>query len=1169
MTKTRPMNRGGTMSNKQHDNVVARPADDEARCRAIDPEGSFIVRAPAGSGKTTLLIQRYLVLLTRVERPEEILCMTFTRKAAGEMRSRVVRALQCAEDGTSDRDTKTHDLACAALAHAQKRGWNLLQNPSRLQFYTIDGLCHWLVRQMPHASGLGALPDLEELSVMLCRRAAAKAIARMDDGEDPAAEAARIVLGYLDNNYDRLQKLIVEMLERRDQWLELTTLPNDAGTREALETIWSEIVIGDLARLRKAMSSQAPFAEDVTACAAAAAQWLYGEGSDSPIAACRDLTNLPPASVDALPQWRGLAELLLTKPGLFRKSGGVTKAIGFPTGNQEKTAAKQRMKDVLEGVGEGPVSWIDDLRAVRVLPCPRYDDQQWRVLGALLVLLKQAAAQLNLDIGGFGRCDYIAVSSCARAALGEVDNPTDLALALDYRISHILVDEFQDTSQSQMRLLELLIAGWDGSDQRTLFLVGDPMQSIYAFRRADVSIYLRVAKEGMGQLELKTLTLTANFRSQRPLVDWVNRVFRDAMPQHPDVLSGAVVFAESSVVHDDADEENRAGVHYHAYLKPKPDKQDKQVRDKLYEAEGFGFADVVRQEWHAHPNATIAVLARSRSHLPDILHALKKAGVPYQEIGLELLARRPLGQDLLALTRALLHPADRTAWLAVLRAPWCGLELRDLDVVCNASGDLWPTLCRHATLDGLSATARERLARVMPVLERALAQRGRLMPARWIENVWLQLGGAAVVSGDDWPDALLYFNELHQRCEASGLRAYDELDACLETLYVTGSGDRGGQENPVQVMTMHGAKGLEFDVVLIPGLGRGLHPDTKKIMAWNDHLDSGTEQRVLMAPLPVSDNESGGAMYAYLKMLEKNRNWLETARLLYVACTRAKRRLHLFAIVKNAKDAKKVEPLTNESLLSHIWDSCEEDFRKAQKDVEQPDPSPPSVEQQTRLLRVPDGWHPPAPAVHVPTLQGPDDVPDADTPSPTFDWAGQPARLTGIIVHRMLCLIAKQGLHVWNVERVRGCRVAWTAELEVQGLEPATIERALGDIERALRFSLDDPKGRWILDDTHRDARNEYDISGIVNGRPVRKVLDRTMTDADGVRWIIDYKAGVHRGADLDLFLDNERERYRSQLDGYAAMVSRMTNDPIRLGLYFPLARGWREWAWQGDGERS
>ncbi len=1156
---------------RRHD---AAPSDEAARRRAIDPERSFIVRAPAGSGKTTLLIRRYLVLLTRVERPEEILCMTFTRKAAGEMRSRVARALQGADDGTPDGDATTHDLARAALAHARRRGWNLLQHPSRLQFYTIDGLCAWLVRQLPHASGLGAPPDVEELSVTLCRRAAARAIARMDDGAEPVAAAARVVLGYLDNHYDRLRALIVEMLERRDQWLELTTRPTDDRARAALEDVWNRVVVADLERLRGAMSSDAAVAASMVACAAGAGRTLRDQGSGSAITACCELTALPPASADALPQWGGLAALLLTASGAVRKT--VTKHEGFPSGDK---TAKQRMTALLETWRDGGAAWADDLHAARALPAPRYDDRQWEALGALLLVLKQAAAQLNVDIGGFGRCDYIAVSTCARAALGEPDHPTDLALALDYRIRHILVDEFQDTSQAQMRLLELLTAGWDGSDSRTLFLVGDPMQSIYAFRKADVGIYLRVEahaaardgvppsssdgawpSDGLAHLALERLTLKANFRSQRPLVDWVNRVFRGAMPGRSEALSGAVVFEESDAVHDDADDANRAGVRCHAYA------------GKNRADEAAGVAGVVRAEREANADATIAVLARSRSHLPDILRAFTQAGIPYQEIGLESLARRPMGVDLLALTRALLHPADRTAWLAVLRAPWCGLGLHDLDVVCNAGGEVWTALCRHSTLDGLSATARERLARVTPVLARALASRGRVPPARWIENTWLELGGAAVASGEEWPVARLYFDEVRRQCEVSGLRDYDELEAALHRMYVTG-GDRGGDGNPVRVMTMHGAKGLEFDVVVIPGLGRGHRGDTKTIMAWNDHLDAGARGRVLMAPVPAPDDDAGGAMYAYLKTLEKTRDTLESARLLYVACTRAKRRLHLCADV-GVDDDGGVTPPPGRSLLSHVWASCADEFGGALRVVERRDPAPSSTERGARLLRVPDGWRPPAPAASIPLRPALDDAAAGEAAAPTFDWAGQPARLTGVIVHRMLCRIATQGLRAWNAERVRRCRVSWAAELEAQGLERNAIERVVGDVEKALCFSLDDRKGRWIFDARHSDARNEYDIGGVVNGRPVRRILDRTMMDAEGVRWIIDYKTGSHRGrgSDLDAFLDNERERYRAQLEEYALLMSRMTDAPIRLGLFFPLGRtaqNWREWAWDGGGVRA
>ncbi len=1175
------------MSDDQCDTNTARPPDDEkARRDAIDPKRSFIVRAPAGSGKTTLLIQRYLKLLTQVEQPEEILCMTFTRKAAGEMRNRVLAALQCADrEKPDDQTTMYYQLACEALTRARKYNWNLLHNPSRLQFHTIDGVCRRLVRQMPRASGFGAAPEIEDFPDVMYRRAATEAIACMDDGDTPEARATRTVLGYLDNNYERVQTLIVEMLGSRDQWLWLT-VQHDARERGTLERAWDEVVSRDLQRALDAVSADTAVADEIVACAVVAAKQLYGVDADSPIVACCDLTALPPARPDALPQWRGLAELLLTGSGTLRKSRGVTKKIGFPSDSTKDKAVKNRMVDLLDGLRDmparesGPGSWVDDLHAVRGLPQPRYDDDQWKILGALLTLLKQAAAQLNLDIGTAGRCDYIALSSSARAALGTVDDPTDLALALDYKIQHILVDEFQDTSQSQMDLLELLTAGWDGSDNRTLFLVGDPMQSIYAFRRADVGIYLRTVQSGIGQFRPEKLTLKANFRSQQPLVEWVNDVFGKAMPQCSDELTGAVEFSRSAASRDgDAD----ARVFLHAY----------HDQDRLDDASAF--AAVVREEFEraGDSHATIAILARSRAHLPEILRALKDVGVPYQEVGLKPLVERPLVRDLLALTCALLHPADRTAWLSVLRAPWCGLELRDLEVLSVADGEPWEHMRDPDVCVNLSRTAQERVARIVPVLERALESRGQLAPARWIENTWLHLGGAALTTKEDWPDARLYFDQLHHLCESTGLRDYRELHESLQGIHSVAGSDVDESDvpsNPVQVMTMHGAKGLEFDVVLIPGLARTTRSDEKKLMLWNDYQSATDEKmRLLIAPLHVPDNDKSdgsgssdhGAMYEYLRMFLKDKRRLEDARLLYVACTRAKHRLHLFATLKTEKTETsddELKPPPAGSLLSHIWQSCEDDFAKELKAIQGNNvvgTSPTGrreQEAQTFLRRVPDGWQPPSPSEAIPLQSDLDNVPDLDEAVPTFDWAGQPARLTGIIVHRMLCLIAEQGLRYWDGKRVRGCSKAWAAELEAQGLEQATCARVVGDIETALCRSLGDPKVRWILDDTHRDAHNEYAISGIVNGRLVRnRVLDRTMTDANGVRWIIDYKAGIHRGADLEGFLNNEQERYRSQLEGYASLMSCMTDAPIRLGLYFPLVRGWREWAWQGqgDGERS
>src|SRR5687767_2482267 len=134
------------------------------------------------------------------------------------------------------------------------------------------------------------------------------------------------------------------------------------------------------------------------------------------------------------------------------------------------------------------------------MPEERYTDEQWEVLGAILELLQLAAAQLKLVFAERGETDFTEIAQGAVRALGSPDNPTDLLHALDTRIKHILVDEFQDTSYSQFELLQRLTSGWqqDGemSDGRTLFLVGDPMQSIYRFREAKVALFLQVWESG-------------------------------------------------------------------------------------------------------------------------------------------------------------------------------------------------------------------------------------------------------------------------------------------------------------------------------------------------------------------------------------------------------------------------------------------------------------------------------------------------------------------------------------------------------------------------------------------------------------------------------------------------------------------------------------------------
>ncbi len=120
--------------------------------------------------------------------------------------------------------------------------------------------------------------------------------------------------------------------------------------------------------------------------------------------------------------------------------------------------------------------------------------------------------------------------------------------------------------------------------------------------------------------------------------------------------------------------------------------------------------------------------------------------------------------------------------------------------------------------------------------------------------------------------------------------------------------------------------------------------------------------------------------------------------------------------------------------------------------------------------------------------------------------------------------------------------------------------RALFRVEKALGRVLADARGRWLLDSSHEEARSELALSGVDAGGLANVVIDRSFVDADGVRWIVDYKSGRHEGGDTQAFLDREQQRYRGQLERYGRLMSAMDPRPIRLGLYFPALGGWREW---------
>ena len=1085
------------------------PADQSQRFEALDVSQSFIVQAPAGSGKTELLTRRFLRLLAVVDKPESILAITFTKKAASEMLNRILKALRIAQVPPikmTPPEREQFEIAKVALARDRELGWNLLDNPGRLRVSTVDSLSVSLVRQMPFLSRLGAPPVIVEDASELYRDAARRAMAQLDSNTEWAAGIAR-TLDHLGNDWGSTENLLIEMLGKRDQWLRHVA----GNDRSELEAGLRMAVEADLTRA----GNRAPEKLEIHMSRLARFASQNIDDPASPINHLRDMNGYPEPVATNLGIWQGLATLLMTEKNEWRATVNVRQ--GFP----RKDEAKAAMLDLLDHCRHFG-AWGEALAELRKSPPLRYEEAQWETVEALATTMKVAAAELQQVFAERGQVDFIELSQRALQALETEDGPTDLAYVLDGRIEHILMDEFQDTSFTQYLLLRKLTSGWSAGDNRSLFLVGDPMQSIYRFREAEVALFLDAWQNGLGDIPLKPLSLTVNFRSQAGIVDWVNNTFAPIFPRQPDRDWGAVPYAASVAAKDKL---KGAAVHCYPFLTGDEDAE----ADRVVEIA----CDSLRSE-----GTTVAILTRARDHVTRITRKLQARGQRYQAVELDLLKDRTAVRDLDALLKALLFPANRVAWLAVLRAPWCGLKLAELEAIAGPDK-------RAPLLDLLSAAERPaRLDRVYRILTQALAERKRLPPARWLEDTWLELGGAATLPDEaarqDARRYLEFVNEFDRGGEIDNLA---EFDRGLEKLYAKPDPQADGA---LQVMTMHKAKGLEFDVVILAGLGNRTSNDSKRLLYWLERADRATGS-VVLAPAAEAGAEKD-PIAAYINSVEKKRRIHEDARLLYVAATRARKQLHLVGTIQNSG-----KPV-GESALSTLWDSVGDAFRAPLQLSLLSDLKP---QASTRIERFVDGWQVPAPPE---AIAWKDKMIERTADDISFDWSSLNLRYVGTVVHRLLERISHEGLEHWPESRLHRHRNEIDRHLRALGVANAEVEANTNRAVAAVSGMLADDRGRWVLEQ-RKEARSEWELTGEIDGFLHSVKIDRSFVDEHGNRWIVDFKTGAHEGSDIEAFLDNEKQRYGNQLESYARLVSAFDARPIRLGLYFPLLKGWREWS--------
>ncbi|MDY0189655.1 MAG: UvrD-helicase domain-containing protein [Desulfuromonas sp.] len=1107
--------------------------DAEARRRAVDPQLSCIVRAPAGSGKTELLIQRYLALLGRVQRPDEILAITFTRKAAAEMVQRVLMALSQAEEPLAEdalsHTRLTHKLAQGVLANDRARGWHLFQHTEQLQIKTIDSFNASLVKSMPWLTRLGGLPQVNERPEVLYRQAVAKVL-HVHHAQDELNQAIKRLLLHLDNRLDILQEMLLKLLARRDQWLRhlLPHCGDGAGqVRAELETALAQVVGGFLRQLSASINPE--LQQQLLELGGFAAQ--HCARTDRPLCVLHCFADsaqkFPRADVEDLQLWQGLADLLLTADGQWRKRPD--KNCGFPAGKEQPGASmKKRMTELLGGLSDsGAPTGLWQL--VRQLPPPRYSEDQWQILQALLVVLPQTVAQLWLEFSASSQVDFVEIAVRARQALVDSGNPSEQLLALDQRLQHILVDEFQDTSWLQFELLQTLTSGWEQGDGRSLFIVGDPMQSIYRFREAEVGLFLRAGSAGINGIALQQLQLRANFRSQQGVVDWVNSSFANIFPTNEDASSGAVSYAHAQAV------------------KPPllADALQICINNSLdMPTEAAKIAILVQQIIQHQPEQSIAILVRSRTHLRAILPHLRAVGINYQAQDIDPLSQRPVVSDAVALTRALLHRGDHLSWMTVLRAPWCGLSLADLLVFqCQTDSDLLSMLQEQTLLTQLSADGRQRVQAIVPVLGAAVAKRGRCDLRQLVEETWLQLRGPECYGASECADIEQLLLLLEKLDCGGDLLSFEQLEDELNGLFHTNIADTAA----VQVMTIHRAKGLEFDHVILPGLGKRARADDKSLLRWQEHAEYG----LLLAPLAARADKVSDPIYAMLEQLDKSKGDFEVSRLLYVAVTRAKRHIYLFGRAELNKD-EELFPAKG-SLLEKLWPAVQ---HYAVVDSSESGVEPSLVHNRVSAKF----WRLATPQVNC--ARADESVHDADgigMSAPAKLVQRIPA-VVGTVTHTWLEYLVSQEGYSWGAGKIAQLQPKILAQLAKAGVDRELCQQYAQQIVSMLQTTVASSRGNWILQ-PHSHSCCELAISGVDDEDNILNlIVDRTFVDA-GERWIVDYKTATPvEGQSHASFYAQQDQHYRKQLETYAFYLAQLYPEhKCRCALYFPSFDGWYE----------
>ncbi len=843
---------------------MIRDAATEAQVRAAEPGNSTWVAANAGSGKTRVLTDRVARLLLDGVRPEHILCMTFTKAAATEMQNRLFRRLGAwamLDDASLGTELQTlgvdGPLTQTFLQEARTLFARAIETPGGLRIQTIHSFCAALLRRFPLEARVS--PQFQEMEDRAAELLQAEILDRMADGPEAALVAAIAPFVSGDDTSGLLRNIVSRRDifvpgAERDDILAAYGLPPAADAQTIADTVF----LGD---------EPALFARLVPRLA-------DGGSTDKAIAAGLGRAATPDAAGVA-----ALEEVLLTREGRIRSTLGTKK---LRSADPEGFAALDQLAARTEAAWQMRLGLEAARRDIALQAFARP------------FLMAYEAEKLRR-----GWLDFDDLILRSRDLLNDPVVAGWVLYRLDGGIDHILVDEAQDTSPAQWQVIERLAQEFTSGQgaraevRRTLFVVGDKKQSIYSFQGADPGAFDRMKEDFRQRLAdtdapLNDMALAYSFRSAAPILRLVDHVFDGAVASGFEADQKHIAFKHDMpgrvdlwpLVEKVEDEEDgawfepvdRVGSHHHSVILANRIAQF--IRHSIDSGQPLPveIGHSGRYETRPVQAGDFLILVRGRQRLfAEIIRACKQAGLPIAGADRMKVMAELAVRDVVALLRFLATPEDDLSLATALRSPLFGLDEQALFALGHGRGDrfLWEVLRKGDAWP----EARE-------MLHDLLDQTDYLRPYDLIERILTRHRGRRRLIGrlgseaEDGINALLAQALAYEQTAVPSLTGFLEW-AQTDDLQIKRSPDSAGRM--LRVMTVHGAKGLEAPVVILPDCGR-IDARLRDDILTDAHGALWKRPEKLQPPRQVAAADAARTLEAQ-----------ERDRLLYVAMTRAEK----------------------------------------------------------------------------------------------------------------------------------------------------------------------------------------------------------------------------------------------------------------------------------------